>query len=432
MFGSMVLEVAIGLIFVYLLLSLIVTAVTELISGWRKWRSRNLWEGVRNLLDSGPAEGWAAKLYDHPLIQGLTREGTDASGKTQAKGPSYIPSRTFAVALLETLKGSDPAGQLAIKALRRALDTTPDSASVADFKAALRNAVKDLPADGAIGELKGEALALLDRLPDTIPLAQAKKDARAWLANLPDRWFQMLVDNLPDLKLKRSLAAILDDSHHDLEHFKTNIEIWFNNSMERVSGWYKRKTQLVHVILALIVTLVVNVDTVLVVNALSQNQALRDSVVAEAEAYAKEAPAPAPTDQTPPVSTTPPSNAETPKDTIQRLRGQLAQLGLPVGWVLPGQRGYDEKNQEYRVWPGFRKHGSWDVWLTLWLETIRFHLLGWLVTAAAISLGAPFWFDMLNKVINIRSSGKSPEEKPKPPQTVPQPLEPGQLPPVTT
>jgi hypothetical protein len=291
--------------------------------------------------------------------------------------------------------------------------------------------VKDLPADGAIGELKGEALALLDRLPDSIPLAQAKNNARAWLAKLPDRWLQMLIENLPDTKLKRSLAALLDESHRDLELFKTNIEVWFNNSMERVSGWYKRKTQFVHVLLALLVTLVVNVDSVLVVNALSQNQALRDSVVAEAEAYARQAPATA-SNPAAPATATPPGDAESSVSTIQRLRGQLAQLGLPVGWVLPGQRGYDDQNREYRVWPGFRKHGSWDAWLTLWLETIRFHLLGWLVTAAAISLGAPFWFDMLNKVINIRSSGKSPEEKPKPPQTVPQPLEPGQLPPVTT
>jgi hypothetical protein len=419
MFGSMVLEVAIGLIFVYLLLSLIVTAVTELISGWRKWRSQNLWQGVRNLLDSGQAEEWAAKLYDHPLIQSLSRDEKGASGTTNPnrKGPSYIPSRTFTIALLETLKGSDPAGQLAIKGLRRVLDTTPDSASVADLKAALRNAVKDLPADGAIGELKGEALALLDRLPDTIPLAQAKTDARAWLAKLPDRWFQMLIENLPDSKLKRSLAAILDESHRDLELFKTNVEVWFNNSMERVSGWYKRKTQFVHLLLAVFVTLVINVDSVLVVNALSQNQALRQAVAAQAEAYAKATPTPGDKD---------------PAAKIKDLRAQIHDLDLPIGWKLPA--GYTKnKESDFRQWPGWAWYSNeGGKWAVAWRDTVRFHFFGWLLTAAAISLGAPFWFDMLNKVINIRSSGKAPEEKPKPPQTVPQPLEPGQTPPVTT
>jgi len=422
MLGSMVLEVAIGLIFVYLLLSLIVTAVTELVSGWRKWRSQNLWQGVRNLLDSGQAEEWAAKLYDHPLVQSLSRDEKGASGtpEPKRKGPSYIPSRTFTIALLETLKGSDPAGQLAIKGLRRVLDTTPDSASITDFKTGLRNAVKDLPADGAIGDLKGEALALLDRLPDTIPLAQAKTDARAWLAKLPDRWLGMLIDNLPDSKLKRSLTAILDESHRDLEHFKTNVEVWFNNSMERVSGWYKRKTQFVQILLALFVTLVVNVDSVLVVNALSQNQALRQAVAAEAEAYAN---------QQAGKST---SGDKDPAAKIKDLRAQIHDLDLPIGWKLPAGYGKN-KESDFRQWPGWAWYeGELSQWAAAWRDTIRFHFFGWLLTAAAISLGAPFWFDMLNKVINIRSSGKSPEEKPKPPQTVPQPLEPGQTPPITT
>ena len=61
-------------------------------------------------------------------------------------------------------------------------------------------------------------------------------------------------------------------------------------------------------------------------------------------------------------------------------------------------------------------------------ETIWFHLVGWLLTALAASLGAPFWFDVLNKFISIRSVGKAPEERPKPPKEVPIPLEPGQSP----
>ena len=39
--------------------------------------------------------------------------------------------------------------------------------------------------------------------------------------------------------------------------------------------------------------------------------------------------------------------------------------------------------------------------------------LGWLITAFAVSLGAPFWFDLLNKFMNIRSAGKAPDEKQK-------------------
>jgi hypothetical protein len=52
-------------------------------------------------------------------------------------------------------------------------------------------------------------------------------------------------------------------------------------------------------------------------------------------------------------------------------------------------------------------------------------ILGWLITAFAVSLGAPFWFDLLNKFVNIRASGKAPEEEPKSPKEVPAPKEPG-------
>jgi hypothetical protein len=417
MFGSMVLEVAIGIVFVYLLLSLVVTAITELISGWRKWRAQNLWAGVRNLLDSGEAEEWVTKLYDHPLIQSLS-----PSTKSGKKGPSYIPSRTFAVALLETLKDDEPAGRLAVQGIRRVLATTPDTASLADLQAGLRDAVKDLPDTGAIGALKIELLTLVGRIPATVSLADAKGAVNNWLGRLPDRWLPMLIENMPDGKLKRTLSALADESHLGAEHLKENIEIWFNNSMERVSGWYKRKTQFVQILLAIGVTLVINVDSVLVVNALSQNQALRESVVAEADAYARQQAAQAPGQ--PQVPATP---ATTPS-VLERLRTQISQLDLPIGWLLPGQRGFDPANRDYRGWPGWRRYGTWTQWGTLWVQTIRFHLLGWLLTAFAISLGAPFWFDILNKIINIRSSGKAPEEKPKSPQVVPQPVEPGQTP----
>jgi hypothetical protein len=339
MLGSMVLEVAIGIVFVYLLLSLIVTAITELVAGFLKWRSDDLWKGIRTMVDDGTAETWVTKLYDHPLINGMTLP-SKLRMAPKGKGPSYIPSRTFAVSLLDAVKGS---------------------------------------AGGA-------------------PIGES-------------------IQKLPDGKLKQTLTVLLDEAHGDADKLKSQVEVWFNNSMERVSGWYKRRTQAFHLALSLLVTFVINVDTVLVVNALSQNQALRDTVVAEAEAYAK-------TDPTKDTN-------EKPVDTIKQLQGELALLDLPVGWVLPGQRAYSHDNSDYRVWPGWRYSGTANEWLVYWFQTVRFHFLGWLLTAFAISLGAPFWFDILNKIINIRAAGKAPEEKPKNPQQVPQPREPGQAPAVS-
>jgi hypothetical protein len=274
-------------------------------------------------------------------------------------------------------------------------------------------------------------------VPDDVPLAAAKTQVRAWLAKVPAQWPFLVIENLPerDKKLKQTLLALADESQQDIEKLKANIETWFNNSMERVSGWYKRKTQAVHILLAVLVTIVINVDSVLVVNALSQNQALRDSVVAEAQAYAQQGQKPQPPSTPLPTGTPGPATDQTPSPTsdpisdIERLQGKLAMLELPIGWIKPGQRTYDPKNPDYRNWPGLRPHErTWDQLTETWWNTGRFHLLGWLLTAFAISLGAPFWFDMLNKVINIRSSGKAPEEKPKAPQVLPQPQAPGQQP----
>ncbi|HEX7186304.1 MAG TPA: hypothetical protein VF756_31060 [Thermoanaerobaculia bacterium] len=437
MFGSMVLEVAIGVIFAYLLLSLIVTAVTELISGWLKWRAKDLRAGLQRLLNSEQPEKWVSALYEHPLIQGLTQDrrkaaSADSTAEAAAgRGPSYIPSRTFAIAFLDVLRDEHPAGRLLSQALHRVLDTTPDSASMGDLKKAIADEVRKIPDDGIGATLKQHATALVGRIPDNVPLAEAKGDLRAYAQKLSDLPLQTLIENLPDAKLRKALLTLLEDSNRDVESLKETLEVWFNNSMARVSGWYKRKTQTVHVLLAIVLTLVINVDTVLLVDALSTNQALRQSLVAEAEAYA---------DQEKPANGQPGGGAQAsdPAENYRKLRAQLDSLDLPIGWLLPGERKAppgtppELKNADFRDWPGWwaadMTEEQWTKWASLWGDTIRFHLFGWVLTAFAISLGAPFWFDMLNKVINIRSSGKAPEEKPKAPKEVPKPLEPGETP----
>lgn len=438
MFGSMVLEVAIGVIFAYLLLSLIVTAVTELISGWLKWRAKDLKAGLQRLLNSEQPEKWVNALYDHPLIQGLTRDGgksTPAAGESKrradGRGPSYIPSRTFAIAFLDVLREEQPAGRLLSQGLRRALDATPDSASVADLKKAVADEIQKIPDAGIGATVKQHATALVGRIPDNVPLTDAKRDLRGYAQRLSSMDLPALIESLPDAKLKKALLTLLEDSQRDVEALKENLEVWFNNSMARVSGWYKRKTQTVHIILAIILTLVINVDTVLLVDALSTNQALRESLVAEAEAYA---------DQETPANGNPGNGSQTsdPAENYRKLRAQLDSLDLPIGWLLPGERKVppgtppELMNTDFRDWPGWWAPGmtpeQWAKWATLWRDTIRFHLFGWVLTAFALSLGAPFWFDILNKVINIRSAGKAPEEKPKAPKEVPKPLEPGETP----
>jgi hypothetical protein len=100
------LDVAIGMTFVFLLISLICTAIHELIEALLKKRAQDLEKGIKELLgDTTKGRGgFAAKIYGHGLVQGLFR-GTYATSKQL---PSYIPARTFALALMDAVM---PAGE---------------------------------------------------------------------------------------------------------------------------------------------------------------------------------------------------------------------------------------------------------------------------------------------------------------------------------
>jgi len=304
MFGNEIIEVGIGLAFVYLLLSLICTVVNEWIAGVFGSRARNLEAGIQSLFSDGkltiPAKGNAPAIekaiadavYDHGLIQSLYRtDWLDRLLKRDGR-PSYIPANLFALALVDTLAPADAAGPKSITAVRSA------------------------------------------------------------------------VANLPDGAAKQALLALVAQAGDDVAKARAAIESWYNSGMERVSGWYKRKTQLVLVGLALAVTLVTNTDSVLVAKTLWQNPGLRASTVAAATEFAKKQAQ---------------DNKET-SATFDQLRTDFEQLQLPVGW-----KQCPTPNE------------------------LPPHILGWFLTMAAVSLGAPFWFDVLNKFMAVRSTTKPKE-----------------------
>jgi len=171
----------------------------------------------------------------------------------------------------------------------------------------------------------------------------------------------------------------------DFEKFRQGIETWYNSAMDRVSGWYKRKAQRIIVVVGFLAAILINIDTIRIAQTLSNNTVLRKAVVAAAEAYAHA-----------PRSGGEKTDAES---AIKSNYGQLKDLELPVGF------GYS--------WRQPPPHPSWK-W---WREEVLARLVGYLVTAVAVSFGAPFWFDLLNKLIIVRSTvkpaEKSQEEKSK-------------------
>jgi hypothetical protein len=323
MFGSTILDVAIGVVFVYLLLSLLVTAGSELIASCLNWRANTLRKGLQRLLNPTLAE----KLYDHPLIKKLSKSN---------RGPSYIPSGTFALALVDVIANLNPGAP------------------------------------------------------------QPAKDLGSLISKVSD----------PDVR--RVLSLLAEEAGQDGQKLKAGIENWFNNSMDRVAGWYKRKTQVVNVALAIVFTVAVNADSILVVRSLSNDSALRAALVAQAQELVKEQP-------TPPATGQQGTETRAALDEVEKRINRLSGLGVPVGWS-------DETGDALRRWPGWiPREKDAAAWGAMWLHVVHDHLLGWLLTALAASLGAPFWFDMLNKIITIRSAGRVPEQKPRPAGEAPKP-----------
>jgi hypothetical protein len=297
MFGSEILEVAIGIIFIYWLLSLMCSALNEIMASLLSLRAKNLEKGIRNLLNDPKGLHEAKNFYEHSLITSL---------KNGEKNPSYIPARTFAMALT------------------------------------------DMIAKGGTSLSRGGEI-------------------------------RSAVNELSNSRLKKTLLVLMNEAGSQRgpspeNPLQENIEKWFNDMMERVSGWYKRKVQFIIALFAVGLVVLFNADTFMIAKNLLYDAPVRTAIATKAEEMIKPS-AVAEKNETDGLS----SSVKRIKD----LQKDLQTLPLPLGWSeLP--------------------HGPGD-----WFMKI----LGLLFTIIAVSFGAPFWFDILQKILKIHpaQTGKRPE-----------------------
>jgi hypothetical protein len=172
----------------------------------------------------------------------------------------------------------------------------------------------------------------------------------------------------PDTDLGRAVISLRTEVGDDLSALRVRLERWYDDGMERVSGWYKRHVQLWLAVIGLALAIVVNADTLQLVNSLWGDKTVRAAVVAEAGRT---------------VQNGKPTSLGDTAGEVQRIKA----LNVPLGWKL--------KRHDPRDLPhGFR---SWFA-----------KVLGLLLTAVALTLGAPFWFDLLSKMVRVRGSGAPP------------------------
>jgi hypothetical protein len=206
------------------------------------------------------------------------------------------------------------------------------------------------------------------------------------------------VSELPEGNVRKTLLALLQRSSNSLDAAADNrlelsqqlIEGWFNDAMDRVSGWYKRRTQLWTIIIAAVLTVVANADTVQISRRLWVDPVLRGAVVEGAKARAQKPPAT--------ISVEYEDDADPTIGTVTRTDNRGSEVSAEERQLLGQLIG----------WRGVVQNNTWKDWGE--------RGLGWLLTVLALSMGAPFWFDLLNKFMNVRYAGKSPDESAKTPK----------------
>ncbi len=405
------LDVAIGLVFIYLLLAICCTAVNEWIAGVFRLRAGNLKTAISRLVDDH-AEGTAkravredrlsASILKHPLIESM---------KDGKRGPSYIPAPRFVAAFKDTLES------------HRAALAASDKASVK--KATNTSLVAD------VQHVERQLAALKRTTPPRIRAAAAD--------------------------------AVVNETERDDDD---RVEEWFNQAMERATGWYRRKVMFITIALAVVITVLSNADTIAAAKILWHNPSVRAAVITQAQERLKR---PRPEgnglfvqadypNKDKPVSDTSgepgeqsaeedrnPSDddAELASESTGLTDSEKAALGLMIGWSREFKGINSEVctarqkriNEACKVAEtsaectkaidegtaggvciqsgnGLEPTEAFPKGASL-VPLIGTHLLGWLLTAIAVSMGAPFWFDTLKLFMSVRSSGKSPDEKKK-------------------
>ncbi len=394
MFNSPILDVTIGLVFIFLLYSLLATSVNEAIatslslrarmlknaitermlaniSGDSRWRS--IFRGVHDILleTIKILTGYTRNkrdtkigdnFYSHPLIKNY------GSSKVFPI-PSYIAATNFSTVLADVLKSEFDRRINEIAQFKYANSLTHESMdSIKQNLAYTSNLIK-------IKELLdfyGYHYNTFGKPPDGSVIDR-------------DTWYIL------DMHLR--------ESSYDFEKFTRRIEGWFDDTMDRVSGWYKRQTQFVLIVIGMTIAIVFNVDTIQITQKLSTDRDATEKLVQmaiEATDRYKDDPrvkhSSGIMEESPSALADSAANYRIYKEYQDKLEAivkfsrdtlQKANNIIALGW--------DEAGREAAGKQKGRK------------------FLGWLITAFAISLGAPFWFDLLNKMVKIRGTGKKEE-----------------------
>lgn len=364
------LDVAIGLTFIYFILSLLASEIQELIAALFQWRAKHLKQSIYLLLggsgkmsdaeknislqpnDSQPdlktllnqcindkqkAYVLTNNLYENSIIASLSNSSLGLLSPKNNYGPSYISSESFAIALIEVL---------------RKIITNQN---------------------GSLDEIKNFLNPSLSQAMEAANQPQPISVNENTL--LPQRLKNALYELAIQVKIKPESAKA---NGSEIYKFQEKIKNWFDRSQNRNSGTYKRQTKVSILIVGFITALVANANIFKIFDSLYHQQTVRDAITQAAVKAVNKC-------------TSKPQVIDS--DCINEIKSPDQ---LPIGWNF-SEHSTDSTDKSVR-----KPKQPKPTWLYL------IDLLGYILSGLAITMGAPFWFDLLNKFVNVRNAGPRP------------------------
>jgi len=372
------------LVLVYALLSLLVSSITEMINHYYKERGKMLYQTISSMFEDKLNVNFGQLLYDHPVIANLRKD--------RSSFPQYISPEIFSSAIIDVISN-----------YARVYEYTEDAGAIV---------------------LKPDNRNIFERCKAAV-LNMKQTDLKLVLINMLDKC---------DLENTTPSKAVAE--------LQLQMQQWFNAQMDRATGWYKIKTAVRLRWVAFIVAIALNVDSIHVFTTLFNSPNLRAQITPIAQSIAdnyKKQQNDTTTDEAlkeykairlqllaghDNLHKRPDNDsirkqisndslqatialknfkkvdsighevdsirAQTVTATLDQLNN-LSGLGVPIGW---------KSNIAPRIFLSSDK-----VDFTDWI----WYILGIVITALSISMGAPFWFDLLLKFINVRKAGVKPD-----------------------
>jgi len=383
MINNVAFDVVIGLVFIFLLYSLLATVIAEIIATKLGLRARNLKEAINRMLTDEEDFNLKGKWYDFLgkwFLEKLTRIGD--SLRLMKNPENKIINRFYDNPEIKYLGSSG-------------LFKYPSSFKAVSFSKTLLyllNGNAQLNANNIDNTLRNETQKVLG------------KETASYVLNI---W---------------------EDSERNVVKFKMQLEAWFDRTMEQATEWYKRKIQIVLLLIGFMMAWLFNADTISITHKLSKDKNAREQIVLLTSSYLKTNPAKS-GDITAALSTLEAKEYNRNLDSLLNIKATIeadieaTKTLLGYGSWPPDSAEVYQNNNQIKFRPQLDasllsvnqkielltekriKFSTSQKW-AYFFGILKNHFWGFLITSIAISLGAPFWFDLLNKLMSLRTSNK--------------------------